>query len=114
MRGRRPITGAIAHEPETLHPRPRAPGYFDSCPREARASNREGTKGPRDITANVQLYLPERELGSDRMRGPLVGNASSVNNSSCGWCDSSLHRATATPRRAFTDPGFRSSGVVDP
>ena len=76
MRGRRPITGAIAHEPETLHPSLRAPGYFDGCPREARASNREGTQGPRDITANVQLYLPARtpnRSGVRRMRGPLGG-----------------------------------------
>src|SRR5690606_17892650 len=58
----------MPHEPETLHPRRTAPGYFDGCPARAPlrievGSNRErpceARQGPRDITGNVQLYLPE-------------------------------------------------------
>jgi hypothetical protein len=71
-------------EPETLHPRPRTPGYFDGRPEAPRDGPRLNRKEPcalqrqaRDDTANVQLYLPEASPTSRRslpwMGAPLVG-----------------------------------------
>ena len=78
------MTGAGSHEPETLHPRPRAPGYFDGCPwRSAWLPTEKGLlerlEGPRDITGNVQLYLTARRCDSLRMAAPLVGFVTGVN-----------------------------------
>jgi len=81
MRGRRTEAGAGSHEPETLHPSLWAPGYFDGCPKSFR-SNRERPsrirEGLRDMTGNVQLYLPAGGLAPVRMGGPLVRFAARV------------------------------------
>ena len=60
-------------------------------------------QGPRDITGNVQLYLPERTWGPVRMGGPLVGFGGQVKDDlppgACGFGIRVKHRAAvASPR----------------
>ncbi len=88
------VTGKVERERNARHPalwpgvcraslkrstRPRTPGYFDGRPDPCirGGSNRKGPSAslprPRDLTGNVQLYLPDADRGPVRMSGPLVG-----------------------------------------